>query len=344
MVVPSARVLVLGVGSQCQWCCQRRMWVWGRQGKGDRVTASPVAFAFVGALKIVGIVVPPDRFVLWVGIWQILYSLIVATLSYATDALGAETDWRGLLVIIATAGAVTAALLWLADRILPRSGDGPEGGLEAAAVWRQVRATLANRQVLLAAAVFALTFGPMLAYSDLWAVPAQLAFGNPPAIAAAIAGMIPIGLGVGSLLVGMAAERTGRPAPVGAAAAATGLAATAALLFLPPLPAWAAAALALLFGIGCAASVTAIDHARRSATAGIGTAIGLVSAVGNLGGALLQVQIGLLVDGLEQADRPGILVFEESLSPLLLCFALAIVLMAALRPPRTPRQGARRPR
>ncbi len=293
------------------------------------------AFAFVGALKIVGLVVPPARFGLWVGIWQVLYSLAVAALAYATNALDAEQAWRVLMYIMAAAGIGVAALLWLADAWLPP----PDGADNAGgrALWQRVRETAVNREILLAAILFALTFGPVLAYSDLWAVPNQLAFGNSAAMAAGIAGMIPIGVGVGSLAVGWLADRTGRPAGIGAATAAVGLAAILALVFLPPLPGWGAAALTFLLGVGSAASVTALAYARRFAgPAQIGTAIGLLSAAGNLGGGLLQVEIGALLDLRGAGGTAEIGGFEASLSPLLFCFALAIALFAVLRPEARP--------
>ena len=226
---------------------------------------------------------PPERFGLWVGIWQVLYSLVVAALAYLTNALEAEQAWRILMTVMAAAGIGVAAALWLADTWLPRPDETTRAARQA--LRAQVRSAALNREVVLAAILFALTFGPVLAYSDLWAVPNQMAFGNSAEMAAGIAGMIPIGLGVGSLAVGWLSDRTGRPALAGAAAAAIGLAAIAALIFLPPLPGWTAAILTFLLGVGSAASVAALAYARRFAGPGqIGTAIGLVSATGSLGG------------------------------------------------------------
>jgi len=286
------------------------------------------AFAFVGALKIVGLIVSQERFAVTVGVWQVLYSLLVAGLAYLSVKLGLQNDWRGLMFGLSGVGIGVAVLLWITDIWLPRTATDAES---ATRFWGQVREVVADREILLAAVIFGLTFGPLLAYSDLWAIPAQLAWGDSAAKAVAIVGMIPIGMGVGSLIIGVLVDKQGRPRTVGALTSLIGFLAIATLLFAPRLPVPIAACLTFLFGIGTATSVIAITHARVFANAAhVGTAVGLVSAAGYLFGAILQAEIGVLLDLLHTRQIPAS-EFADGLSPLLQCFALGAVLMALMK-------------
>lgn len=298
------------------------------------------AFAFVGALKIVGMIVSGSRFALTTGIWQVLYSLVVAGLAFTSAKLGLATHWRALMFGLAGVGVAIALVLLLTDLWLPR----PQKARAARAPFlAQITAVVSNREVILAAVIFGLTFGPLLAYSDLWAIPNQLAWRNTTAQAAAIVGMIPIGMGVGSLLIGILVDRLRRPRLVGAGAALLGFVATAILLFGPDLPRGAALALAFLFGTGAAASLISLSHVRVFLDlAQVGTAIGFVSTVGYLVGGLLQATIGVLLDKLHTQPLTTS-EFSDGLSPLLQCFLLAAVLMAVMRPwprPDEPLHGS----
>ncbi|MGB5831064.1 MAG: MFS transporter [Thiohalocapsa sp.] len=296
------------------------------------------AFAFVGALKIVGLIVPRERFTVTIGVWQILYSLIVAGLAYASGKLGLENDWRGLMFGLSVVGIGVAVLLWMSDIWLPRTATETESTTK---FWTQLREVVTNREILLAAVIFGLAFGPLLAYSDLWAIPDQLAWRHSFAQAAAIAGMIPIGMGVGSLVIGVLVDRYNRPRAIGAVAALIGFLATTLLLFAHDLPNLLVFFLSFLFGFGTAASLIALAHARVFASAAqMGSAVGLVSAVGYLVGAVLQAEIGLLMD---QMHVPQVTSYQfaDGLSPLLQCFLLAAILMAVMKawPAKTKAQA-----
>jgi hypothetical protein len=130
-------------------------------------------------------------------------------------------------------GIGVAVLLWITDIWLPRTATDAES---ATRFWGQVREVVADREILLAAVIFGLTFGPLLAYSDLWAIPTQMVWGDSAAKAVAIAGMIPIGLGVGSLVIGVVVGKQGRPRTGGASTSLIGFLAMATLLFAPRLP------------------------------------------------------------------------------------------------------------
>lgn len=294
------------------------------------------AFAFVGALKIVGLIVSPARFTVTVAVWQVLYSIVVAALAYFSGMLGLQNDWRGLMLGISTVGVGLAALLWIVDNWLPRTQDQNASTIDWLASLREV---LDNREIVLAALIFGLSFGPFLAYSDLWAIPDQLARRNDAAEATAIAGMIPIGAGVGSLLLGILVNRYGRPRMIGATTALIGFFATAGLLFAPALADQVMFCFAFLFGVGASASLIAISHVRVFANpARVGTAVGWVAGVGSLVGALLQTEIGILFEHLHE-QRLTSDQFAVALSPLLQCFLLAAVLIAVMK--TWPKKGDR---
>lgn len=300
------------------------------------------AFAFVGAQKLLSIAVSEGRFLLAVGSWHLVHSFLVAGSVMVTSEIGLVHDWRGLMGSLAIVGLVLAVLLWAAHS-LPAPYAPPVPRLRATGVDGEagtgIRQVLINRRVFLAALFFGLTFGPFLAYTDLWVIPHERAWGHSKAQAADIAGMLPIGMGTGSFIVGALAGWLGRPRLVGFFMAIAGLLVSLYLLFGPRMPVWEVYLLTYLFGFCCGVSILAVGYVRHVVPLAVGTALGAVTTVGYLSATVLQVSTGTILDIDRNSRAPGLYDFAYGLLPLPICFGLAIVIICFLGPTRRERSS-----
>lgn len=289
------------------------------------------AFGLVGALKLLSLAVSGGRFAVAVGSWHVLHSFIVAGLVLLTFDLGLEEDWRGLMTTLAAIGFFIAALLWFAPKPPAVAGDP-----FATDTRPPLRETLRNRQVVLAAVFFSLTFGAFVAYTDLWVIPQQRAWGHSAVMTAAIAGMLPIGLGCGSFVAGLTVDIFHRPRTIAAAMSVLGLIASLDVLFGPRVPGWEAMIVVFLFGFSCGASTVALGIARAAAPRAIGTAFGLATMLGYLVAAGLQLVTATIIQHLTHDTPLDTLAYGLGLLPVPACFLAALVVLAFIRPPPRP--------
>lgn len=289
------------------------------------LTGGGAAFAMVGALKLLALAVSRRRYVFTVGTWHVVHSLGVTGVALLTAASQLEHDWRVLMGIVAAIGVVIAAMLWFAPRSPVPEVEAPSAEPVA------IRAALANRQVLLAALFFGLSFGPFISYVELWAVPHERAWGHSRAISTDIAGMLPLGIGSGAFILGLLVDWTRRPRLLGAVILLAGIGFTLYLLFGPHMPIWEVYLLTYLFGFTGSVSILAAGHVRNVAPQASGTALGIVTGAGYLVAALLQVVIGLLLGVLEKPKGEATLEFGYGLAPLAACFVLAFVILFMMR-------------
>ena len=144
--------------------------------------------------------------------------------------------------------------------------------------------------------------------------------------------MVPIGSGVGAVTLGMAIGRWGHPRALAAVCLFFGLCAMIAMVMPFLMPQWLDALLAFLIGIGASASLVGIIHARVfSSDANVGAAIGVVTTAGYMFGTALQSGAGLLLEEL-RAQGLSDVEYNDSLAPLVQCFALALLMLTFMRP------------
>jgi sugar phosphate permease len=257
------------------------------------------AFAFVGALKLATIWLPPNRFALISGIITCLGMLGAMMgdilLRHMINILG----WHTTIYVSAGIGVVLALVLWLIIR--DSNPDHPDHHLHVmgfkelfSGLWSALR----NPQIWLAAFIGFLLYLSLSAFAELWGIDyLEQAHGFSKNHAAYANSMIFLGWAVGSPLWGFLSDYMGKrilPVTLGSIGA---FILVLVLLYMPGLS--AAGVYVVLFGFGIFSSaqilVFAISH-EASQMKIAGTAIALTNMVVMIGGNVFQPVIGKLLD------------------------------------------------
>lgn len=130
------------------------------------------AFAFVGALKLVTVWLPPHRFALASGLIMFLGTVGAMVgdilLRTSVDALG----WQETIYISAAAGVVLAVLLWISVRDTnPYSTHTDTHTVDFKAVLLGLWGSIKNSQIWLAGIVGFLLYLSLSAFAELWGIP-----------------------------------------------------------------------------------------------------------------------------------------------------------------------------
>jgi sugar phosphate permease len=257
------------------------------------------AFAFVGALKLATIWLPPNRFALISGIITCL-GMIGAMMG---DILLRQTinvlGWHTTLYVSAAIGVVLAVVLWLVIR--DSSPDHPDHHLHVMdfkALFASLMLALRNPQIWLAAFIGLLLYRSLSAFAELWGINyLEQAHGFSKDSAAYANSMIFLGWAIGSPLWGLLSDFMGKrilPVTLGSIGAFIFV---MILLYMPGLS--VTSIYMVLFGLGLLSSaqilVFAISH-EASQMKIAGTAIALTNMVVMIGGNVFQPVIGKLLD------------------------------------------------
>lgn len=265
---------------------------------GRLLIGGGVAFAFLGSLVLASAWFPPRRFAMFSGLGMgigLLGGIAgQAPLALAVGAAG----WRETMWALAAAALVLAAATWLVirDGPSPRAPRAPraDGEHVLRGLWNVVR----HSQTLYIAAFAGLMSSTMLAFGALWGVPYTMqAYGLSKVEASAAMAPILFGFTAGAPSWGWLSDRIGRRKLPMLAGAFTGVAATAAALYIPGLPVSVYSVLLFFVGFGGGAMSVSYAAAREhTAGGGTGAALGFVNMVSVLGGAVFQPLLGWLLD------------------------------------------------
>lgn len=264
---------------------------------GRLMVGAGAGFTWVGALTLVTLFFPLNRFALLVGVTQ-FFGMAGGVFGQAPLAAAvAGFGWRATLIVAAAAGAVLGALIYLIvrDRPQPAVGGGAAAAISMAAALRLVAS---NPQTWIGALLGGSLVGPVLAFGGLWGVPyLMLTYGIDRPSAAGATSLFFVGFGLGAPMFGWLSDFIGRrrvPLLIGSGC---GLATVLVLFYGPALPLWLACALFALHGLGAGGMVVSIAAAREHNPPDVtGAVYGLVNTAVVGGGALLQPLIGLLLD------------------------------------------------
>jgi sugar phosphate permease len=257
------------------------------------------AFAFVGALKLATIWLPPNRFALVSGIIMCL-GMIGAMmgdvlLREMVDAIG----WQTTIYASAVAGLVLAVFLWLIIR--DSSPDHPNHHthvINFKGVLKGLALALKNPQIWLNGIVGFLMYLSLSAFAELWGIPyLEQAHGLSKTYAAYANSMIFLGWAVGSPAWGWFSDHIQRrclPIIIGSIGAFLLI---LFLLYVPHLSTAMVYGVLFLFGIFSSVQILvfAICH-ETSKMKVAGTAIALTNMIVMIGGNVFQPFIGKLLD------------------------------------------------
>lgn len=263
---------------------------------GRFMIGAGAAFTWVGAVTLVTLYFPHNRFALLVGVTQ-FFGMTGGVFGQAPLAAAvAQFGWRATLVIAATIGVALGALIYMIVRDRERSAG--KAAVPAFSMAASLGHVASNPQSWIAACLGGALVGPVLAFGGLWGVPYLMqVYGIERTAAAAATSLFFVGFGLGAPVLGWLSDHVQRRRTTLIAASCVSLATLLLLLLVPGLPLSIASALFVLHGIGAGAMVLSLASAREHNRPDMtGAVYGLVNTAVVGGGALLQPLIGLLLD------------------------------------------------
>jgi sugar phosphate permease len=298
------------------------------------------AFAFVGALKLATIWLPPNRFALVSGIIMCLgmTGAMVGDvlLREMIDAIG----WRTTIYVSAIAGLVLTVILWLVVRdSSPEHPDHHTHVIDTKTVLKGLGAALMNPQIWLVGLVGFFLYLSLSAFAELWGIPyLEQAHGLSKTYAAYANSMVFLGWAVGSPIWGWFSDfiqSRCMPLMIGTVSS---LALVCVLLYVPHLPVPLIFVVLFLFGLLSSAQILvfAISH-EVSKMKIAGTAIALTNMILMIGGNIFQPVIGLLLDSkwtdhmIDGARVYSVHAYQFALSVIPAGLVLTIIVILFLR-------------
>jgi sugar phosphate permease len=298
------------------------------------------AFAFVGALKLATIWLPPNRFALVSGIIMCL-GMIGAMcgdilLREMVDGLG----WRATIYASAGAGLLLSIILWSVIRDNDKEHYNHHiHAINFKSVFAGLVETLGNSQIWLVGSVGFLMYTSLSAFAELWGIPyLEQAHGFSKTTAAYANSIVFLGWAFGSPMWGWFSDHIQKRCLPIILGAILSLGFVTVLLYVPNLS--SAGIYISLFFFGFFSSVQilifAICH-EASKIKAAGTAIALTNMIVMIGGNVFQPIIGRLLD-MEWKDSivNGARVYPPhayhvALSVLPICIVGAIFIMYFVR-------------
>ncbi|MCH2162070.1 MAG: MFS transporter [Phycisphaerales bacterium] len=316
-----------------------------------------LASSFVGGLYLARSWFPASRYAFMSGLTQMIANLVGAFGSILIAGLG----YVSVVMISAciNVGIVILIFCFIKSRVPVLTGTGGANDPTRTNLRSDLINVFRTGQVLLAALYFACTFGTFLIFTNFWNIPLQEAYGHDAKDQAIMNAALPIGTAIGSVFVGWISTRLQMVAVPARILAILSTIALGLLIYLPGQPTWGVLLLLFLVGFALGGAMLAFPAASRACPAAAqGTAIGLVTTVGNVaaGGVNLVItecasKSTVLSKFLAETDahntvQPEVLqAFQGAFLPLMILMALAIPVSFLIHDgkeqdaPETPIQG-----
>lgn len=256
------------------------------------------AFAFVGALKLATVWLPPERFALVSGIIVGLGNFGAMLGDVLLTSLVDNLGWRQTSMYAAVVGILLAVLIVLIVRDnsckVSRTRDLTSFRRVFAGLWQVLR----HKQIWLNGLIGCLIYLPTTAFAELWGIPyLEQARGFNNTESAEIISMVFLGWVIGCPLAGFISDHIKRriaPLMVGAVVAFVDV---CLLIFIPNLSMTALCALCFVLGVFGSVQVLVFAIGRESSPKRIaGTAIALTNMLVMMGGVIFQPVVGWFLD------------------------------------------------
>jgi sugar phosphate permease len=298
------------------------------------------AFAFVGALKLATIWLPPNRFALASGIILCLGMIGGMMGDIMLRSLVDAMGWRTTIYVSAGLGVVLAVVLWAIVRdSSPTHAEHHTNGVDFKSVLIGLVQTLKNPQIWLNAFVGFLLFLSLSAFAELWGIPyLEQAHGFTKTHAAYANSMIFLGWAVGGPVWGWFSDfikRRCMPITIGSFGA---FIMVSLLLYMPGMSLTMICVLLFLFGFFSSVQILVFAICHEASQMKIaGTAIALTNMIVMVGGNVFQPVIGKLLDAqwtnvlVHGARVYPISAYQMSLSVLPISVLLAFIITFFIR-------------
>ena len=260
--------------------------------------------SYVGAIYLAGLWFPPQKFSLLSGVTQTSASLVSTVLILGMALSGALVSFRTIMGIAAVVVLVTALLMAL---VVHR----PEGEVQAKGASGKARLHILDDlkklmripQFWAATGFFSVTFGVLMAFSNLWNIPSILAYGHTLKLAAEMGAMIPLGCAFGAISAGWLAGKSAHPSRVARYFLVGMIILGAALVYGPVYSDPVIFGVIFGWGFFLGGSVLGFPLVSQHLEDSLkGTGFGLMASIAYIVSAVLQLIIGLL---LEPVPSPG---------------------------------------
>lgn len=255
------------------------------------------SFAPVGCMHLAATLLPLNRFALMTGVMLTIGMAGAVGGEAPLSMLIAKLGWRETLILFAGIGIVLSMIIWalIRDKIIVSDTykQGHRTGFLTG-----IRRVLRNKQIWIVSIYGGLMYLPTPAFAGLWGVSFLMQSYQLPRTAAALyVSLIFIGWAIGAPLFGWFSDRIGKRRPPMAIGSIGALICILLILYITTLPVVLMGVLLFLFGFFSSGFLPAFSVAREiNPPETNATALGFVNTLNNMGGALAQPFIGLLLD------------------------------------------------
>lgn len=300
------------------------------------------AFAFVGALKLATIWLPPNRFALVSGIILCLGMLGAMMGDIILRSLVDSIGWQVTIYASAVAGVLLMAVIWTIVRDSNPVQNEFKHLINFRGLLQGLWNALKNPQIWLNGMVGLLLYLSLSAFAELWGIPyLEQARGLSKTHAAYANSMIFLGWAVGGPFWGWFSDYVRRRCMPIIISSVLALVLACMLLYLPFLSLPSIYILLFVFGLLSSVQILVFSICRETTQIKIaGTAIALTNTFVMVGGNLFQPVIGLLLDmGWSGAMHNGARVYSAgayqwALSVIPISIVLTLVVMMFVRETR----------
>lgn len=255
------------------------------------------AFAFIGVLVVAARFFKPKRFAFLVGVAQLLAALGAMGGEIPLAASVNDFGWRDTMNFLAFVGIGLAICCAFIIRNRPPKHKHPPAVKEILSVWKKLKDITLHRQTWWIGLYAFSSWAPVAIFAALWGVPFLMDnYGVSNTVAAVATGMVWLGIGLTSPVLGWLSDKLGRRRLLLRVCSLIGLIASSCVIYLPDLPFSVTCILLFFFGIASSGQILTFalikDINRPSMTA---TAIGLNNMAVVAGGALFQPLVGWML-------------------------------------------------
>jgi MFS family permease len=259
------------------------------------------AFAFVGALKLITLLLPPNRFATASGGVFMLGMLGAATSDILLSNLVHVINWRLLGCILAIVGLLLAIFTWRnvpEKKITANESDTKKIHVGMKQLLRELFHLLKNTTLLKIGLIGCLLYLPLSLFAEFWSIPfLHQVYSVPNRVSAHITSLIFIGVAIGSLVVGIISDLLKRrclPIII-CSALTTGL--FCFILLMPHISEKNLYWSYFFIGFFTSAQVLVFALAREATSQNAsGTAMAITNMIAMFGGALFQPLVGFLLE------------------------------------------------
>ena len=298
------------------------------------------AFAFVGAIKLATIWLPPNRFALLSGIIMCLGMVGGMIGNFSLRVMVDAIGWEWTIYLSAIAGIVLAFVLWkLIQDKNPGNKYQVHESIHFAELFAGLKVALKDPQIWLNGAVGLALYLALSLFAESWGISyLEEGQGLSKLSAAGANSMVFLGWAIGSPLWGWLSDMVGRRSAPVIVATAIAFVLMCIVLYVPGIPVSILYGILFVFGVMTSAQILvfAICH-EISSTKITATAIALTNMIIMFGGIVFQPLAGKILDifwtGEMSNGTPvySAVAYQWALSVLPVCLLVAVVLMFFVR-------------